>query len=221
LGVTVYTYLYYYIATRSQLIVEKVLFFSFFVLSVVIAIPGDFALFNPKNQNWRINVRHFPWLHTGDTLVIKTDPEPWDFPIVKRSPSEILNAEETNDLTVTLRVQIEKSSLRTLDGWAVVAGEASEGNTVCLVLKSAENFYVFPTSTQIRGDVSSALGGNYDQSGFTMSASLARVERGTYALGVFLYNSRSKRKSLKYVTKQFVIDDAVMNSSDEQVFVFN
>jgi hypothetical protein len=91
-----------------------------------------------------------------------------------------------------------------IEGWAYLKGESAEGSRVYVVLKSAENTYVFETSPWQRGGITDpeALDLKLDQAGFVSVIPLANIEEGGYNLG--LYIKKVGIEALQYTDKGFV-----------------
>lgn len=215
-AICAYLYGYYYIASRTPFKAERILCYALLVLAFLIAVPLDLFMFNPKNVDWKNEVKAFRWLHTGDTLRVNTDPIPWNFPLVKKAPSEILKMDEGDNINSFIRMQIRDNKLESLDDWAFIVGERTTGNQVCVVLKSADNFYVIPASPQHRPEVSELYKQDYNWSGFTFSKSLANVVPGKYSVGIFIYNINSGSQGLRYLTHNFVVNA----SNDSRIIDF-
>lgn len=220
LGVTGYLFFYYTIASQSQFLLEKILLYLLCFAGLCIAIPADFTLFNSKNNNWKNNVRSFRWLHTGDTLTVRIDPDPMSFQILKKKPSDILKVEEGGDMASVVTFQIQNNVLKTLDTWAFNKNESASGNEVYLFFKSSDDFYVFPSVVQSRGEVALVFKGDYSDAGFSLTKSIAHVRDGTYSIGLFIYNNRTKHRTLKYLTPEFQVKHSEAIADEAKIYQF-
>lgn len=96
-----------------------------------------------------------------------------------------------------------------ITGWAFIEGQGSENSTTSLVLKSAQNTYIFDTILMDRPDVTSAYGKqgiNLDHSGFMTRIPLEVVENDIYELGIYIH--KPDVEALQYA------DNGILKSAD-------
>jgi hypothetical protein len=219
-ALTMYVAMYGYIACTTKIVVERWLFRGLLFCTMFFAIPLDLELFNPKTQNWRYQVKGFRWLEKGDTLRINVDPVPWNFDLIKSTPSDIHNYEENDAITATLLFTIQDHVLTTQDAWAFLNSDVAAGNEVSIVLKSPDRLYVIPCETQSRPDVSAVYKNNYDDAGFAVSKNIRKIKDGKYELGLFVYNRRTNRHGLKQLTTDFILDQSSMKAGEVRSYRF-
>lgn len=125
----------------------------------------------------------------------------------KSQPSLISLSLPTNNI----RYNLEQFSFNTytyiieVRGWAFIEGESTEDSRIYIVLQSAENTYVFETSTWQRPDVTAAhevLNLNLDWSGFVSVIPLSKIKEGEYNVG--LYIRKADREALQYTDRGLV-----------------
>lgn len=125
----------------------------------------------------------------------------------KSPPSLISLSLPTNNIQYNL----ERFSVNTYTyiietrGWAFIEGESAEDSQTYIVLKSAENTYVFETSPWQRPDVTAAhevLNLNLDWSGFVSVIQLSKIKEGEYNVG--LYIRKADREALQYTGRGIV-----------------
>lgn len=90
-------------------------------------------------------------------------------------------------------------------GWAIENKVSSEDIKIEIIIFNESNFYVLPTETRIRKDVTKSKNDNfnYDSSGFETLFLLTEIPKGDYKTGIYLYNKSKNKEKFKITDKVF------------------
>jgi len=99
------------------------------------------------------------------------------------------------------------SNILYISGFAYFRDQESKDSQINLILTSGEKTYKINTPSERRDDVTTYFKSPYDlgNSGFNAKLAFQHMEKGTYRLGVILYNNSTNKEGLvlsdKYLTK--------------------
>lgn len=82
-------------------------------------------------------------------------------------------------------------------GWSIIYGENSSNNTPKLILFNEQNTYVSNLYKEKRNDVSEAMEGPYNDSGFIGRINPTTLEKGIYTLGILLESPNGNKVIIK------------------------
>jgi len=211
-GIFAYCFAYFYFTSTSKNKIEKYFLYLLVLLTVFVAIPGDFNYFNPKSKDWAHNVRSYDLANQGDSVLFETDPnENFNFTIVKKGVNKLTEILPTNNVSAYFSFEVINDSLFTKDGWAFINNHNCDGNEVFVVFKSSKKSFAFKTKPYIRADISAAFKGNYDLAGFNLTASTSKIDSNSYDIGILIYNSNLNSYGLKYLKSDVLVYQAQSN----------
>ncbi len=107
----------------------------------------------------------------------------------------------SNDSHCSVDIISKSAYMVTINGWAYIEGYSANQDTKYLLLHSGERSFTFTTNRVVREDVTKAFGNgqNYDQSGFNATALLQDLPKGTYRIGVGIWNKAENIKKACYL----------------------
>jgi hypothetical protein len=92
-------------------------------------------------------------------------------------------------------------------GWAALANQDADSNSINLILKNDENIYVLPTEPYLRPDVTASFNNKYkmDNSGFNVKFLKDVLPKGIYRVGFLIQNQWSKIDKIFFTEKEIRI----------------
>lgn len=93
-----------------------------------------------------------------------------------------------------------------LAGWSHINGNNAEGSKIYIVLQSYKRTYHCLAMSQIRPDVTAFFNNfNLDNSGFSVFASTAGIEKGKYRIGLYIEKNCVDR-GFQFTDKHFIVE---------------
>ncbi len=112
---------------------------------------------------------------------------------------ELINIElkPSENVTGNFDIVTNDKEIYSIKGWAIIFGANSIKDNVKLLLIGGSKIYVSELSKEKRLDVSEAMNGQYNDSGFSGKINTNTMDKGVYKLGLIIENENEKKILIK------------------------
>lgn len=116
------------------------------------------------------------------------------------------NPVATSEINQNIVVMEDQGSFIKIAGWAHLKNQDTDGSQISLVLRKDSDFFLCPTETAFRPDVTGHFknGFNLDNSGYSVRLKKTSLPKGEYQLGIHIKDVKRKREGFLLTGKKIV-----------------